>query len=1324
MVEEHQPLNFKILHSSVDKAMLADRFALYRQLRQIQQQHKSNQGIEKALTKWRQRLEHSIARVETRCRQVPVCTFNENLPVSQRRDEIADLLKQHQVLILAGETGSGKTTQIPKICLELGRGCYGVIGHTQPRRLAARTVAARIADELAVSLGQQVGYQVRFTDHSDKNTLIKLMTDGILLAEIQQDRFLERYDTLILDEAHERSLNIDFLLGYIKRILPKRPDLMVIVTSATIDLPRFSQHFDNAPIVEVSGRTYPVEMVYRPSEDLEEVIDQPQAVVSALSEIMAIERDNIEHGNKTLQSSGLQTSCLQKNGDVLVFLSGEREIRETALAIRRARFPHCEVLPLYARLSTAEQNRVFDTRGQVGRRVVLATNVAETSLTVPGIHYVIDPGFARISRYSYRTKVQRLPIEAISQASANQRAGRCGRVANGVCIRLYAEQDFQGRPEFTDAEIQRTNLASVILQMLSMGLGDISEFPFVEPPDTRMIGDGYKLLEELEAVDQQKQLTEPGRALAKLPLDPRIGRMVLTAGQEGSLSEVLIIASALSIQDPRERPADKQQAADQMHRRFADKSSDFMALVNLWAYFETQRQALSNNQLRKLCKKEFLSYMRMREWRDIHYQLRLAVKELGLKESEKPADYRTVHRALLAGLLSHIGFRYDSREYQGARNRRFKVFPGSFLFKKDANKQPKWLLAAELVETTQLYARMVARIEPDWVFGLGEHLFKRSYSEPHWQRRRGQVVALEKITLYGLVVSDKHAIDYGRIDPVVARDIFIQSALVEEQLDSHAAFYRHNCQLIKEVNELESKARRRDILVDDSVIYDFYQARVPASVCSARSLHKWLKRKDQHNSERLKIDADLLRQRQTDDINQQQFPDQLTWQGVSFQLRYRFEPGHARDGVTALIPLGVLNRVPDYLFEWLVPGLLREKCIALVKSLPKRVRKHFVPVPEWVDRAMTQLKVDDYPLVDALAGQLQQLAGVVISLEEWSETALDDYYRMNFQVVSAQGEVLGEGRDLAALVTQFRGQVQQSLAHQTDQRFIGQYQRWEFEDLPSKHQFQQAGVAIEAFPALVEQGDSVVIELCDYESEAQLKHREGINLLLRLAQKKQLKNLRKDLLLGNEALLQSTVLSDREALLDDVLKAIVHQTFLSQDSLPRSKDSYTQCVKQHQGELVSVANAYNSLLLEVIRLYYDIIMAMKGKTATAWENSYKDIRQQLSALLYPGFVYATPFTWLQHYPRYLTAVKQRLEKLSGQVQRDITMTAELASLCDRLNKKMQEDYNGLLKDRQLQLYRWMIEEYRVSLFAQRLGTQMPVSVKRLDKQWQLVEQIH
>ncbi len=998
------------LLNTLDHAMIGDRNRLRRQLLELRK--KPDEG---KLAQWVEKLQASCARVTARRDSVPTIRYDDNLPIAAKRDEIKKLLSEHQVLIIAGETGSGKTTQLPKICLELGRGQHGQIAHTQPRRIAARSVAARVAEELATPLGGLVGYQVRFEDQSDSNTLVKLMTDGILLAETQHDRFLERYDTIIVDEAHERSLNIDFLLGFLKTLLPRRPDLKVIITSATIDLERFSEHFDKAPIIEVSGRTYPVDTWYRPltseqdeeGNSVEEDLSVDQAIIATLDEIAHFERSNGK-----------------SPGDVLVFLPGEREIRDAADMLRKAQLKHTEILPLYARLSPAEQQRIFQSHP--GRRVVLATNVAETSLTVPGIRYVIDSGTARISRYSYRAKVQRLPIEAVSQASANQRKGRCGRVEPGICVRLYSEEDFNARPAFTDPEILRTNLAAVILQMLHLRLGAIDAFPFIEPPDGKAITDGFNLLQELSAVTRDNQLTPMGRQLARLPVDPRLGRMLLEAAQQGSLQEVLIVASALSVQDPRERPPERQQAADQAHAQWKDADSDFAALVNLWRGFEEQRLALTASPLRNWCRKNFLNYLRLREWRDAHRQLGLICRDLQLTVNKDPADHPRMHKAILSGLLSQIGQKTEEGDYLGARQRRFWIHPSSGI----GRKRPQWLMAAELMETTKLYARMVAKIEPDWIEPLARHLVKTNHFEPHWEKKRGQVVAFEQVTLYGLIIIGRRPVHFGPVDPVASRELFIREGLVRGEIQSRARCLSANRELLEQLDALEAKARRRDILADEETLYAYYDARVPAQIHQTATFDSWYKVTSQKDPHLLIMRAEDVLAREASEVTAAQYPDTLRLGDLTLALSYHFEPNHARDGVTLTVPAPLLPSLPGERLEWLVPGLIEAKCIALVRNLPKALRKNFVPVPDFVKAALQRMTFAEGSLPQALGRELLRMTGARVSDEAWaeSEQQVESHLRMNLEVLDGAGKFLGEGRDLAELTARFAQASQAALA--------------------------------------------------------------------------------------------------------------------------------------------------------------------------------------------------------------------------------------------------------------------------------------------------------
>lgn len=1307
--------NYKQMLGAV---MTRDRHRLTRRLRDIEKLAKTDQApeLELPLQKWQQQYEASLTLVERRQQLVPQIEFPD-LPVCERREDIAALIAAHQVVVIAGETGSGKTTQIPKICLSLGRGVQGLIGHTQPRRIAAHTVASRIAEELHTTLGEKVGYQVRFSDQSNENTLIKVMTDGILLAEIQHDRFLSRYDTIIIDEAHERSLNIDFLLGYLKQLLPRRPDLKLIITSATIDVQRFAHHFDNAPVVEVSGRTYPVDVWYRPpfessSDDVDQYEDQYQPIIDAIHEI-----------EKHEKSSG------QRGGDILVFMSGERDIREAANSIRKAQFAHMEVIPFYARLSLAEQQKVFAPHK--GRRIVLATNVAETSITVPGIRYVIDPGLARISRYSYRTKIQRLPIEPISQASANQRKGRCGRVSDGICIRLYSEEDFNSRPAFTDAEILRTNLAAVILQMLQMRMGDIQKFPFIDSPDHRLINDGFKLLEELQAVDSKNQLTTIGKKLTQLPVDPRFARMLIAAQEMQCVREVLIIVSALSVQDPRERPAEKQQAADQSHRRFQIENSDFLAYVSLWDYFENLRQELSQNQLRKQCKKEFLSYLRLREWRDVHHQLRLTFKTLNLKENTEPANLEAVHRALLSGLLGNLGFNTEEREYLGARNRKFFIFPGSAL----AKKTPKWLMAAELLETSKVYAHTVAKIEPEWALRAAEHLVKRQYFEPHYDSRSGQVMAYEKVSLYGLVLIEKRSVSYGRIDAAVSHEVFIRAALVESKYGDHPKrkhaqrlkpsddFFTHQQALLAELDELESKARRRDILADEQVLFDFYAERVPEEVTNFAGFEAWRKKAEAENPRLLYIDRERLMLHAAGGITEAQFPDELEWRGMVFPLSYHFEPGHADDGVSIHVPVSLLHQIPELRLEWLVPGMLRDKCIGLVKSLPKNLRKHFVPVPDVVDKSLAAMAVDNKPLTESLALQLKRQTSVDVPAEAWQPASLDNFYRFNIKVVDDRGRCIASGRDLQELRTRYREQVQQNIQSAATNIEREDIQSWDFNDLPQSVQLQRSGISIRAYPALADKQNKVALQVLDNPLQARYLTQRGIARLLMLESVQMVKYLQKELFKGQELSLSIAGIGSREQVVDDILMASFCQLCLpDQEHLPRSRGEFDQRLGSAKEKLISRAQELADILATSLKLLVGVRKLLKQqKNALALAFSISDIQQQLQQLFHPGLVYATPLEWLTQYPRYLRAIELRIEKALLNPQKDRLSLAEIQPHWQRLNDLLaKEGEYALAQSIPLQTYRWGIEELRVSLFAQTLRTQIPISSKRLDKLWEAV----
>ncbi|WP_018657045.1 ATP-dependent RNA helicase HrpA [Actinomadura flavalba] len=1262
-------------------------------------------------------IEAAERRVAARRAAVPAIRYPDELPVSQKRDDIAAAIRDHQVVIVAGETGSGKTTQLPKICLELGRGVLGSIGHTQPRRIAARTVADRIADELGTELGETVGYKVRFTDQSGDETLVKLMTDGILLAEIQTDRLLRRYDTLIIDEAHERSLNIDFLLGYLREILPRRPDLKIIITSATIDPERFSKHFGDAPIVEVSGRTYPVEVRYRPVLDPDDPSadpdrDQVRAIIDAVDELGR-----------------------EAPGDVLVFLSGEREIRDTADALGKhlgdRRGPATEVLPLYARLSAAEQQRVFKPHG--GRRVVLATNVAETSLTVPGIKYVVDPGTARISRYSHRLKVQRLPIEAISQASADQRKGRCGRVSEGICIRLYSEEDFESRPEFTDPEILRTNLASVILQMTALGLGDIAAFPFVEPPDRRNVKAGVDLLHELGALDPaekdpRKRLTETGRRLAQLPVDPRLGRMVLEAAANGCVREVLIIAAALSVQDPRERPADQQQAADELHRRFSDPASDFLSYLNLWNYLREQQRELSGSRFRRLCKNEFLHYLRVREWQDLHSQLKQVAKSLGVTANTVDAAPDSVHVSLLAGLLSHIGLmdvadkkdeprdkRRKGQEYVGARGAKFAVFPGSSLFKKP----PRWIMSAELVETSRLWARTNAKIEPEWIEPLAQHLVKRNYSEPHWSKKQAAVMAYETVTLYGVPIVAQRRVNYGRVDPELARELFIRHALVEGDWQTHHRFFAENRALLDEVEELEHRARRRDILVDDETLFDFYDERVPADIVSGRHFDAWWKKARHTEPDRLSFERSMLINASAGDVSEAEYPGAWRQGPFTLKLTYQFEPGADADGVTVHVPLQILNQVRPDGFDWQVPGLRAELVTELIRSLPKQLRVNFVPAPDYARRVLERVAPRTEPLLDALERELSDLspAGVAVAREAWDTARLGAHLRMSFRVVDDKGGTVAEDTDLAALKRRLSGKVRGTLSEAAADEGVEHagLTSWTIGELPRVYERNRDGYTVKAYPALTDEGATVAVRLYETEAEQRRAMWRGTRRLVLLNAPSPVKQIQARLTNQGKLALSHNPHGSVGALFDDCVTAAADALIAAAGGPAWDERGFTALYDAVRADLHDVTAEIVAQVERVLATAHAVDRRMRGSTSLTLVPALTDARARLEGLVHKGFVTETGRARLPDLVRYLKALEIRLDRLPENPARDRqgthlagTLEAEYAAELRRLPPARRDD-------EPVRAVRWMLEEYRVSLFAQQLGTRYPVSDKRIRK---------
>ncbi|MEI6069113.1 MAG: ATP-dependent RNA helicase HrpA [Methylococcaceae bacterium] len=1303
-----------------------DRPVFKRQLDRLRSESQKGKNPLEQINALASRIDKSVASRNKRLASIPPLNFPD-LPVTGKKDEIAKLIKENQVVIVCGETGSGKTTQLPKICLSIGLGAAGFIGHTQPRRIAARTVADRIAEELGESIGKSVGYKIRFNDKTHSESLVKLMTDGILLAESQNDPYLSQYDTIIIDEAHERSLNIDFLLGYLKWLLPKRPDLKVIITSATIDPQRFSAHFNNAPIIEVSGRTYPVDMRYRPIEQREEDDDQ-----SARSGLARTAPEGARAGTALDETSDdLQNAILDAvdelyrdlRGDILIFLSGEREIRETTDSLKKHHPTQYEILPLYSKLSVSEQERVFKPKG--GKiRIVLATNVAETSLTVPGIRGVIDTGHARISRYSHRSKIQRLPIERISQSSANQRAGRCGRVAEGICIRLYSHDDYLARPEFTEPEIMRTNLSAVILQMTALNLGEIEDFPFLEPPEDKMIRDGKNVLHEVNALDTAGKLTDIGKQLAKFPTDPKLARMLIAAAHEHCLTEVAIIVSALSVQDPREKPADKMQQADAKHVAFRHPESDFLTLLNIWNTFEEQKKHLSNSKLRKYCTDNFLSYIRMREWFDIHAQIMQVVKgDLKMHPNTEDAGYEKIHRALLPGLLSNIGFRHESHEYLGARGLKFFIFPGSGLHKL----KPKWIMAAEQVETSKVYARNVARIEPEWIEQCAAHLVKHNYYDPHWEKKSARCRVSARTLLYGLTLQAGRKIPYDHVDPKAAREIFIRSALVDHDYHSNAPFYVANQKLLEEVGIIQHKGRRVDLVEDEQWLYQFYNNKLPPEVVSGVTLDTWRKTVERTDPKILFLTKeDLTREQEEDYVNEWDFPDSKKVGNLTIALQYRFEPGHNEDGVTAIIPVHQLNQLSQAAFDWLVPGLLEEKCVALIKSLPKNIRKHFVPVPQTVKQCL-EIEPDFKGLVQEwLGNRLRKLTGEAIPLNAWSLDSLTDHLKMNFRVIDDQDNLLDYGRDLKKLQLKYAVKAENSFDQiATDELSYTGCIQWAFDDLPETWQFIQKGQTFIGFPAIIDEGDAVGVRIFDTEQKAALQHQSGLMRLLQLQLRKEctyiLKNMPQSAMaeLTYNRLpkhpviptLSSGDLGANASYKEDMLFLIFYSVFIEGKSL-RTQDAFEQNLQQHKSELIGIANDAGKLALEIMTHYADIKKSV-ARILKATDPLAIDINEQLDLLVYVGFIRNTPYQQLKAIPRYLKAIQYRLDKLDNNLQKIQEVRRYSTRFWNDIEKKAKKDLIIPEQDP----FRWALEEFRVSVFAQQLKTAYPVSVKRMDKLW-------
>jgi len=1271
------------IKKAIKHIMLKDQFSAKRKAQSIQSRLNASKPVDQLLVNLQSLVDKSAIRYQSRLQNKPSTSYPEDLPVSQKRDEIISAIKNNQVIVICGETGSGKTTQLPKMCLDAGLGIRGMIGHTQPRRLAARSVANRIAEELKTETGNVVGYKVRFNDALSEKSLVKLMTDGILLSEIHHDAFLNNYDCIIVDEAHERSLNIDFLLGYLKRLIVKRRDLKIIITSATIDPQRFSKHFNDAPIIEVSGRTYPVDIEYRDTETEDGVTrDLQSSVADCVDEISRHDR-----------------------GDILVFLSGERDIRETADFLSKQNLQNTEILPLLARLSAAEQNKIF--KGSSKRRIILSTNVAETSLTVPGIKYVIDTGLARISRYSWRSKIQRLPIEKISQASANQRKGRCGRVSAGVCYRLYSEDDFNLRKEFTEPEIQRTNLAAVILQMEHMQLGHVEDFPFVEPPDSRLITDGYKLLYELGAINNQHKITHIGKQLARLPIDPKLGRILIESVNEKCLNESLIIVSALAVQDPRERPLNKQQAADEAHKKFIDKQSDFISWLNIWTQYHTAKDELSGNKLRKWCKENFISWLRMREWVDTHRQIKKMLIELKLTFNSNSADYNQIHRALITGFLSQLGFKEEGHEYQACRQRKFHIFPGSGLF----NRGPKWVVASDIVETQKVYARHLAKIEPQWIAEKASHLIKHSYLEAHWEKKPAQVSATRKSTLFGLLINPGTKVNYGPVNPQESREIFIRSALVEGDFDCKHDFYQKNRSLVNEIEKLEAKSRRQDILVDDNDLYEFYDQRLPDDIYSGSQLNKWVKHNDTKN---LVLSTDDLMKKSADHVSDDLFPNSILINDIKFPLEYHFDPSDHCDGITLVTPVAGLPSLNTTFCDWLVPGLLLEKMTELIRSLPKQLRKNFVPAPNFAEICFDVLKPGEASLTSSMSLHLKKITGTEIPYDAWQEDKLADYLSFNFRVISAEGKTLDQDRNLSQL------QQKYSLYKDTSQPEVkvnnvekDNINCSSLNDLEDEIEVNNNGIIIKAYPVLVVDKKQVNIRIINSETEARKKHFEGLRQLFINALSQPVKHIKSSLSKEQKLCAQYLPIGSCEQLKLQITYRIIDELFTRH--LPKTENDFNHILENRQN-IDDLLNDLTQQLTSILELYNQIRKRLKNPPLN-WLDALTDIQDQLNNLLHNDFVLKTTDENLRNYTRFLKAIDKRLDKIQSNPERDRKGRIEITTLWQDYKKRSDSLLKNNQHSVQLDAYRWLLEEYRISLFAQEIKTLSPVSAKRLKKIW-------
>lgn len=1303
------------LKKKLDTCQLADVFRLQNTLSKIRRGNLSGKDLAASIAALEAAIEKSQRACELRRAAIPSkIAYPENLPISARAGEIAELLGEHQVLIVAGDTGSGKTTQLPKICLDAGFGVRGLIGHTQPRRLAALSVANRIADELGAQIGAGVGSQIRFKDNTSEQSFLKLMTDGILLAEIQQDKFLNKYEVLIIDEAHERSLNIDFLLGYLKQLLLKRKNLKLIVTSATIDVKKFSEHFDNAPIVAVSGRTYPVETRYAPlTETSAEQIDDDLQIDGIIKAVEDITKNDKQRGSSS--------------GDILVFLSSEREIRATATKLRKQKYRDVEILPLYGRLRYSEQVKIF--KPARGRKIVLATNVAETSITVPGINTVIDTGLARISRYSLQSKVQRLPIEAISQASANQRKGRCGRMADGVCIRLYAENDFDGRPKFTDPEIMRTNLASVILRMKHLRLGEIEEFPFLDAPEPRAINEGLKLLIELDALSHSRQLTDSGRKMAVLPVDPRYARMLITASTQNCLRELQIVVSALSIQDPREISSDNRQQAMQQLAEFNHEDSDFLSLVKLWEDFEKKRQDLNQGQLRKHCKKYFLSTMRMREWREVHHQLLLSCQKLGLRMNREPGDYEAIHKSLISGSLNQIAKRLDGRNYRGNRNKTFSLLPTSVLARKGA----RWIVSGEQIETSQTFATSAAKIQPEWVEEMALHLVKREYFEPHWSKKRQQVMAYEKVQLYGLVIIEKALLSYSKIDPKISRALFIQEGLIAGEVSTDLKVYHRNRELLASLAKQEEKMRRPDLLVAERDIAAFYEQRLPETVCSTGDLTAWIRKKGDSAEKSLLMTVDNLIDSDAAMDTLHSFPDAAAVHKNNLRLDYVFEPGSKADGATLEVPVEIVGQLQQADLDWAVPGNLVEKCTALIKGLPKARRKNFIPVNAFVAQACQQMSSKDGDIITSLLSQIRKLKGIELDRAEFEQIELPAHLSTKIRVLKEGGGEIA----FAGSIREIREQLQQQGLLESAENRLSQgdashkagedsgynhpleitgAKDWGFEDLPEQVEIGDS-LKLIRFPALIDEGETVGVCLFSDKFLALQKHKQGLVKLYQLRSIQQRNQLKKKFArLADTLVLKAPFALGQLAL--DVTWISYVAAFDLDGSMPRRKVEFEQRLNEGKSKIPTVAEKIESLFIQAIDEYYSIGRVLSALKKGALAYVAEDIENQLAGLLHEDFLSETPLVWFSQYPRYLKAVSMRLNKAPHMGDKD-RLNTELLSQYQLKLRGLQSKAGSNDKEELLML-RWMLEEFRVSLFAQILGTHIPVSEKRLDKQFEKI----